>query len=186
MEGKDALEESIMISNWPVYDEKLAFSYEESAVEMIKTAVKGIRNVRTDMNVPPSKKASVIVVTQNDDIKKIFTDSKVFFQTLGYASEVKIQEDTKGIPEDAVTALIPEAVIYMPFAELVDVEKEIERLKKEKSRLEGELNRVRGMLSNEKFISKAPEAKIAEEKEKQEKYATLMEQVEVRLAQLEK
>lgn len=183
-EGKDGEEVSIMISDWPVYEEKLAYGQEEEAVELIKAAVKGIRTVRTGMNVPPSKKASVIIVTESGRIKEIFENSKAFFATLSYASEVMIQADTSGIPSDAVTALIPEAVIYMPFAELVDIEKEIERLNQEKERLHGELNRVNGMLSNERFVSKAPEAKIQEEKEKLAKYTQLMEQVEERLKTL--
>ncbi|MDF2609391.1 MAG: Valine-tRNA ligase, partial [Lachnospiraceae bacterium] len=99
-----------------------------------------------------------------------------------YASEVLIQSDKAGIMADAVAAMIPQATIYMPFTDLVDIEKEIERLEKEKARLEGEINRVKGMLSNEKFISKAPEAKIAEEKEKMDKYTNMMNQVIGRLA----
>ena len=177
-------EESIMISNWPEYKEELAFESEELAVETIKEAVRGIRNVRTSMNVPPSKKALVYVVSENQEVLDIFEHSKVFFATLGYASEVRLQKDKSGIGEDAVSAVIHQAVIYMPFAELVDVEKEIERLKKEEERLDKELARVRGMLSNEKFVSKAPAAKIEEEKSKLEKYAQMMDQVKERLMQL--
>jgi valyl-tRNA synthetase len=184
MEGKSSDDISIMISDWPVYSEAMNYSLEEEAVEVIKTAVKGIRNVRTDMNVPPSRKASIYVVSENEKLRTIFENSKVFFATLGYASDVTIQSDKNGISSDAVTAVIPEATIYMPFADLVDVEKEIERLEKEKARLEGELKRVQGMLSNEKFVSKAPEAKIAEEKEKLEKYTNMMNQVIERLANL--
>ena len=105
---------------------------------------------------------------------------------MGYASEVLIQEDKTGIDEDAVAVLIPNAAIYMPFAELVDIEKEIERLRNEEKKLVGELKRVEGMLSNEKFVSKAPAAKIQEEKDKLEKYTTMMKQVQDRLAQLSK
>ena len=179
-------ESSIMISAWPEYSEKLNFASEEQAVETIKEAVRAIRNVRTSMNVPPSKKAKVFVVSDRQDVLDIFEHSKSFFATLAYASEVALQADKTGIGEDAVSAVIPSASIYMPFAELVDVEKETERLEKEKTRLEGELKRVNGMLSNEKFISKAPEAKIAEEKAKLEKYTQMMKQVEEHLAQLKK
>jgi valyl-tRNA synthetase len=186
MEGKSGEDESIMISEWPVYTKELAYQKEEEAVEIIKAAVKGIRNVRTDMNVPPSRKASVIVVSESDKVRTIFDNSKVFFATLGYAAEVTIQADKTGIPSDSVAAVIPEAAIYMPFADLVDIEKEIERLTKEKVRLEGELNRVKGMLSNERFVSKAPEAKLAEEKEKLEKYTNMMDQVSERLEHLSK
>lgn len=178
-------EESIMISSWPEYQEKWNYSEEEHSVEIIKEAVRGIRNVRTSMNVPPSKKAKVFVVSENEKIREIFEHGKVFFATLGYASEVLIQKDKIGISEDAVSAVIPETVIYMPFAELVDIEKEIERLKKEEERLEKELTRVNGMLNNEKFVSKAPEEKIKEEKEKLTKYTQMMEQVKERLKQLQ-
>ena len=177
-------EESIMISKWPEYTEEWNYEDAEEAVEMIKEAVRGIRNVRTGMNVPPSKKAKVYVVSQQEKVRTIFENSKVFFQTLAHASEVVVQEDKTGIDEDAVSAVIPEAVIYMPFAELVDIEKEIERLKKEEDRLTKELARVNGMLSNEKFVSKAPEAKIQEEKDKLAKYTQMMDQVKERLDHL--
>jgi len=177
-------EDSIMVSQWPVYKDEWNFQTEETAVETIKEAVRAIRNVRTSMNVPPSKKAKVYVVSENENLLGIFEHSKVFFATLGYASEVVLQKDKAGIADDAVSAVIPQAAIYMPFAELVDIAKEIERLEKEEQRLEKELARVNGMLANEKFVSKAPAAKIAEEKEKQQKYAQMMEQVKERLAQL--
>lgn len=179
-------EESIMISEWPVYKEVLNFGTDEEAVEIIKAAVKGIRNVRTEMNVPPSKKATVIVVSVNDKLREIFSNSKVFFAALGYASEVLVQADKEGISSDAVSAVISEAAIYMPFAELVEIEKEIERLEKEKTKLEGELKRVTGMLNNEKFVSKAPEAKLREEREKLEKYLNMMAQVTERLEHFKK
>ena len=177
-------EESIMISKWPEFKEEWNFEEEELAVETIKEAVRGIRNVRTGMNVPPSKKAKVYVVSEKEEVRQIFENGKVFFATLGYASEVVIQADKTGIADDAVSTVIPEAVIYMPFAELVDIEKEIERLKKEEERLNKELARVNGMLSNEKFVSKAPAAKIEEEKAKLEKYTQMMAQVQERLTQL--
>jgi len=179
-------EESIMISRWPEYRADWSFGQEEYAVETIKEAVRAIRNVRTSMNVPPSKKAKVYVVSEKQELLDIFEHSKVFFATLGYASEVCLQKDKAGIGEDAVSAVIPHAAIYMPFAELVDVAKEIERLEKEKKRLTGELARVNGMLSNERFVSKAPEAKIKEERAKLEKYTQMMAQVEERLSHLQK
>lgn len=186
MEGKSSEDESIMVSDWPVYRKEMAFEKEEEAVELIKEAVKGIRNVRTDMNVPPSKKATVIVVSESEKVRNVFENSKVFFASLGYASEVIIQKDKNGIPSDSVSAVIPQASIYMPFADLVDIEKEIERLTKEKTRLEGELKRVNGLLSNERFMRKAPQAKIDEEKEKLEKYTNMMAQVMERLEHLGK
>ncbi len=177
-------EESIMISSWPKFKEEWNFKKEERAVETIKEAVRGIRNTRAGMNVPPSRKAKVYVVTDDKETADIFLVGKVFFTTLAYASEVNIQSDKNGIDDDAVAVLIPKASVYMPFAELVDIEKEIERLNAEKNRLEGELKRVNGMLGNEKFVSKAPAAKLQEEKDKLEKYTTMMRQVEDRLAHL--
>ena len=179
-------EPSIMISSWPVYKEEWNFAADEHAVEVIKESVRAIRNVRTSMNVPPSRKAKVFVVTEDADLTDIFENSRVFFSTLASASEVVIQKDKTGIGEDAVSAVIPKAAIYMPFAELVDIEKETERLKKEEERLTKELARVNGMLANEKFVSKAPQAKIDEEKAKLQKYTEMMEQVKTRLAQLGK
>ena len=179
-------EETIMVSSWPVYREEWSFAGEEKATEVIKEAVRAIRGVRTSMNVPPSKKAAVYVVSEDGELRDIFETSKNFFATLGYASHVTVQEDKTGISEDAVSAVIPKAAIYMPFADLVDLEKEIARLKAEEKRLEGELKRSNGMLSNEKFISKAPKDKIEAERAKLEKYTQMMEQVKARLAQLEK
>lgn len=179
-------EESIMISKWPEYKEEWNFAKEEKAVETIKEAVREIRNSRTGMNVPPSRKAKVFVVSDDEQVRDIFEKGKVFFTTLAYASEVVIQSDKSGIDEDAVAVLIPNATVYMPFSDLVDIDKEIERLKNEEKKLEGELKRVNGMLSNEKFISKAPEAKINEEKEKLSKYTIMMEQVKERLKTLQK
>lgn len=177
-------EESIMISSWPEWKTEWNFEKEENDVELIKEAVRSIRGVRTEMNVPPSKKATVYVVSEEETVRDTFMNGKVFFATLAGASEVLVQEDKSGIADDAVSAVIHQAVIYIPFAELVDIEKEIQRLEKEEVRLEKELARVNGMLGNERFISKAPQAKIDEEKGKLEKYTQMMEQVKERLQQL--
>ena len=177
-------EESIMISKWPEYTEELSFQKEEKDIEIMKEAIRGIRNVRTEMNVAPSKKAHVYIVSEQDELKETFEKGKLFFASLAYASEVSIQSDKAGIADDAVSVVIANATIYMPFAELVDIKQEIERLQKEEKRLEGELKRSNAMLNNEKFLSKAPESKIAEEKEKLEKYTQMMQQVKERLAQL--
>ena len=179
-------EETIMVSQWPAYRQDWDFREEEGSTETIKEAVRAIRGVRTSMNVPPSKKATVYVVSEDEGLLSVFEHSRSFFATLGYAGEVILQRDKAGIAEDAVSAVLPKAVIYMPFAELVDIEKEAERLRAEEKRLAGELARSNGMLNNEKFVSRAPEAKIAEEKAKLEKYTQMMEQVKTRLAQLQK
>ena len=182
MENEEA---SIMVSAWPEYSEEMAaFVADMEAVERIKEAVKGIRNVRGEMNVPPSKKAKVIVVTEDASVQEIFETNKVFFATLGLASEVVIQGDKSGIEQDAVSVVIDKGTIYMPFAELVDVAKEIERLQKEEKKLMGELKRSEGMLGNPNFVNKAPAKKIEEERAKLEKYQSMMAQVKERLSQL--
>ncbi|MBR1848929.1 MAG: class I tRNA ligase family protein, partial [Lachnospiraceae bacterium] len=179
-------EESIMISTWPECTAERDFSAEEEAIEVMKEAVRGIRNVRSEMNVAPSRKADVYVVSDNAKNRQIFEDGKLFFASLAYASEVHIQADKTGIADDAVSVVIPEANLYIPFAELVDLAQELARLEKEKEKLAGELKRSEGMLSNERFLSKAPAEKVAEEKEKLAKYQQMMQQVEERLAQLKK
>ncbi|MBO5341920.1 MAG: valine--tRNA ligase [Lachnospiraceae bacterium] len=177
-------EESIMISSWPVYTEERNFAKEEKEIEIMKEAIRGIRNVRTSMNVPPSKKAQVYVVSEKPEMRAIFEEGKLFFASLAYASEVIVQADKNGIADDAVSVVIANANVYIPFAELVDIAQEIERLEKEEKKLAGELARVNGMLNNANFVSKAPAAKIEEEKAKLEKYTQMMEQVKERLAQL--
>ncbi|MBO5473057.1 MAG: valine--tRNA ligase [Lachnospiraceae bacterium] len=177
-------EESIMISRWPEYTEEKCFAAEETAIELMKDAVRGIRNVRTEMNVAPGRKAAVFVVSEKETIRNIFAEGRLFFASLAGASGVTVQADKAGIADDAVSVVIQGATIYIPFAELVDIKQEIERLQKEQKRLEGELARVNGMLSNEKFMSKAPEAKVAEERAKLEKYTQMKAQVEERLMQL--
>ena len=174
-------EESIMISDWPVWNDEDDFEKEENDIEVLKEAVRGIRNVRSSMNVPPSKKAEVFVVTTDASVAGIFENGKLFFAPLAYASDVKIQDNKDGIGDDAVSVVIENATIYMPFAELVDINAEKERLNKELKRLEGEIARSNGMLGNEKFISKAPEAKVNEEREKLKKYTQMLDQVKERL-----
>jgi len=177
-------EESIMISKWPEYKEEWSFKADEEAVDTIKAAVRAIRNLRTGMNVPPSKKASVYVVSEKSEIRDRFEASKNFFATLGYANAVYVQEDKTGIDANAVSTVIHDAVLYIPLAELVDIDKEIERLKGEVKRLEGEIKRASGMLANPKFVDKAPAAKVEEERAKLAKYTEMKTQVEERLSQL--
>ena len=174
-------EETIMTSAWPVYEEKYAFPAEEIQVEEVKAAVRAIRAVRTSMNVAPGRQAAVYVVSADESIRKNFEDSRAFFAMLARASEVHIQADKTGIAEDAVPAVIPGANIFIPFADLVDADKELERLSKEEERLNGEIRRSNGMLKNEKFLAKAPEAKVAAEKEKLAKYEQMLKQVQEQL-----
>lgn len=179
-------EPSIMIAQWPTYRADWHFEAEESAINIIKEAVRNIRTLRADMNVPPSKKAKVYVVSDDTAIQKVFEEGRVFFATLGYASEVVIQEGKAGIDDDAVSVVIPNATIYMPFSELVDIEKEIARLEGEAAKLTKELARVNGKLSNQGFVGKAPEQVIQAERDKKDNYEQMMAQVMERLNNLKK
>ena len=179
-------EESVMISPWPVYREEHHFEEEESAVELMKEAVRRIRDVRSSHNVPPSKKANVFIVSGEEDVLKKFREAESFFGTLAHAESVSLQKTKENIDDDAFSAIIPGAVIYIPFADLIDIDKERERLTKERERLTKEIARSNGMLGNEKFLQKAPEKKVQEERDKLENYRQMMAQVEERLAQLEK
>lgn len=177
-------EETIMLSNWPVYDESMNFEKEEKEIELIKEAVKNIRNIRSEMNVPPSKKATVIVVSTDENIKNTFKQNEVFFSTLAYASEIITQENKDNIGNDAVSVVVSNATIYIPFNELVDIEKEKLRLTKEYEKYKKEVERVEKKLSNQGFISKAPVSVIEEEKAKQNKYKNMLEQIKQRLENL--
>ena len=177
-------EETIMLSAWPEYDGALSFPEAEAKVERAKDVVRGMRQLRTDMDVPPSKKAAIHIVSDDTDVRATFEEITPIFKTLAGATEVFVQADKNGIGDDAVSAVIPDATLFVPLEDLVDFEKEKERLTKEKEKLEKELARSRGMLSNEKFMSKAPEAKVAEERDKLAKYEAMMAQVEERLANL--
>ena len=167
-------EETIMLAPWPEYTEEWNFAKEEADVETIKVLVKGIRNIRSEMNVPPSRKAKYFIVSPDADLCELFASHKDIYSQLISASEIDVQADKAGIPEDAVSVVIPNAVVYIPLEELVDMAKERERLEKEKAKLAKELARSNGMLNNEKFLSKAPQAKVDEEKAKLEKSAVVL------------
>ncbi len=175
--------ESIMISDFPKYDEKLNFYDEEKQTEMIMSAVVAIRNRRSEMNVPPSKKAQVIIVT---DKKDIFEKGTAYFEKLASAQNVEIKSSKDGIDANSVNIVVDGAEIFMPLGELVDKEKELERLNKEKAKLEGEIKRVEGKLNNQGFVAKAPQKLIDEEKEKGEKYKEMLEKVLKSIEDMEK
>ena len=169
---------------WPEYKAEWNFAAEEEMVEHCKDLVKGVRNLRTEMDVPPSRKAKIFIVSDDAKIRDTFESNKEVYVNLAGASEIAVQADKTGIEEDAVSVVIPGATLYLPLEDLVDFEKEKERLLKEQARLEKELARSKGMLSNEKFLSKAPEAKVQEEKDKLAGYEQMMAQVKERLAQM--
>ena len=175
-------EESIMLAEWPQYKQDRSHPEEEILMGHVKDIVRAVRNVRGDMDVPNSRKAKLYIVSPDEGIRNIFEEAKEAYVTLAFASGVVIQADKEGIGEDAVSVVIPDAVVYIPLEELVDKDKEIARLKKDKEKLAKELARSHGMLNNEKFLSRAPQSKIDEEKEKLAKYEKMMEEVERRLA----
>ena len=179
-------EETIMLSKWPEYREEWNFKDEEKEIDAIKEAVRAIRNVRAEMNVVPSKKTKVYVVSDDEYVRMVFTRSEVFFKTLAYASDVYVQADKNGIGDDAVSCVIHNATIYMPFAELVDVAKELERLNGEKAKMLKEIERVEKKLANESFVAKAPQKVVDEEKAKGEKYKDMLKQIEERISQMTK
>ena len=177
-------EESIMISEYPVRREDFSFKKEEQRVEHIKEAVRAVRAVRKEMNVPAGKKAQVYVLTNDEELRSGLVGSEDIFRLLCGASGVRSAGSADELPENCVSSVITGATIYMPLSELVDTAKERERLQSEKDRLLAELRRSEGMLSNEKFLSKAPAAKVEEEKQKKVKYEEMLRSVEERLSAL--
>lgn len=175
-------DESIMISSWPQYSEEFNFAKEEKQIEKIKQIIIGIRNIRTNMNVHPAKKSTLIFITENDE--EMIIDSQEFIKKLGFADKIIVQGNKNNIPQNAMSVLSEELEVYLPFDELVDIEEEKKRLQGEKQKLEAEVERASKMLSNPGFVNKAPENKIKEEKEKLERYKQMLENVEERLSKL--
>ena len=174
-------DESIMISAWPEYNEKNNYKQEEEDIELIKEVIKNTRNIRANMNVAPSRKASMIFVTENS---RVIEEGKSFIEKLASADKIIIQKDKSGISDTAVSIAAPGMEIYIPFDELVDIDKEIERLEKELLTYQNEIKRVEKMLSNEGFVAKAPASKIEEEKAKKVKYEELLAKTEERISSL--
>ena len=179
-------EESIMISDWPVYKEERNFPDAEKAIEGFKEVVRGIRNTRTEMNVPNNRKTSLHIVAKDADTAAMYENSKKSFVNLAFAKEILVQTDKNGISEDAVSVVVSNAVVYMPLEDLIDKDKEIERLTKETERLAKEIARCEGMLNNPNFVNKAPAAKVDAEKDKLAKYKEMMDKVKGQLEQLQK
>ena len=175
-------DESIMIADWPKYSEKFDFIKEETQIEKIKQIIIGIRNIRTNMNVHPTKKSTLIFITKDD--KEMLIESQEFIKKLGFADKIIIQDNRDNIPQNAISVLSEDLEVYLPFDELVDLEEEKKRLQGEKQKLEAEVERAHKMLSNPGFVNKAPENKIKEEKDKLEKYKQMLENVEERLLKL--
>ena len=174
-------DEALIISSWPVYDEKFNFVESEKRISYIMKAIKGIRNARAEMNVAPSRKAKMIFVTTDEEVKETLTYGERYFTNLASAQDIEIRTNKEGIGEDNVAVVIDRCEMFIPLSDLIDFDKEIERLEKEREKLEGELKRVRGKLSNENFVNKAPREVVDGEREKEKKYKDMMEKVIERL-----
>ena len=172
-------DESIMISNWPKFEERFKFEKEEIEIEKIKSIIVGIRNVRNNLNVHPSKKSKLIFVTEKSI--SLIKECEGLLQKLGFANEITIQANKENIPTNAISIMEDDIEVYIPFEDLVNIEDERNRLQEEKRKLEAEVARCEKMLSNPGFVNKAPEAKINEEKEKLAKYKEMLNSTEERL-----
>ncbi len=179
-------EESIMLASWPEYKDEYNFADAEEKINRTKDLIKGIRNVRAEMEVPHNKKPHIIITSDSEHVRNVFIEVENTYKSLGGIASVSVQKDDSGIPEGAISVVIPDAVVYIPMEEIIDLDKEKERLAKEKERLTKELKRSRGMLSNKSFLDKAPKAKVDEENEKLAKYEKMMEEVVARLEALAK
>ena len=173
----------LMMSKWPTLRDKFVFEEEENVLEILKKVIVEIRNVRSTMNVHPSKKSKLIFVTKEK--QNVIKESEEFLCKLGFASEIMVQSDEKEIPENAISIIVEDLKVFIPFEELVNVEEEIKRLENEKAKLQAEVTRGKKMLSNPGFVAKAPQAKIEEEKAKLENYKNMLKAVEERLKNLE-
>ncbi len=177
-------DESIMISKWPEYKEIYSYRNQENEMYMIMSAIKSIRNIRAEMNVPNNRKVKVIILTKDDLVKKLLKDNEGVFRRLAGTGEVVVQEDKTGVSDDAVAAIVDGLEIYIPLEDLIDISKEIERLEKEKENLQFEIKRVDSKLNNQGFLAKAPASLVESEKEKKNKYEDMYKKVEERLASL--
>jgi len=177
-------DESIMISQWPENDEALNYGAEEKAMGMVMDAIRGIRNARANMNVPPSRKANIIFAAEAQADRNILKSAEAYFVKLAGASSISVQADEKDIPGNAVSVVIDRATAFMPLADLIDIEKETTRLESEAGKLEKEMKRAEGKLENKNFIAKAPAELVEAEKEKLGKYARMHEEVIRRLTEL--
>jgi len=177
-------DKDLMISNWPEIRREFVFNNEENMLEKLKQVIVEIRNIRSKMNVHPSKKSKLIFVT--DNMEQVIKESEDFLIKLGFAEEIVVQKDETGIPENAISIMVEDLKIFIPFEDLVNIEEEIKRLEGEKIKLQAEVTRGEKMLSNPGFISKAPQSKIDEEKAKLENYKNMLSAVEERLEKIGK
>ncbi len=176
----------LIIEDWPIAKEDFIFDEDEKKIEFIKKAIKGIRNARAEMNIIPSKKSKFIFVVEDENLKDIIIEGKSKFMTLAGAEEISFEKDKSHIGEDNISVVLEGCEVYLPLKNLIDYDKEIERLEKEKAKLEDEISRVDSKLANKGFVSKAPKSIVEEEKEKREKYSGMLAKVLERLEKFHK
>ncbi len=172
-----------MIAKYPEYSKKLCFEDEEHKIEQIKEIISGIRNIRTTMNVHPSRKSKLIFIAK-PEYKSVIEESTGFIKKLGFSEEIEIRKEKVDIPQNAVNVLTQDLEVFMPFEDLVDIEEERQRLQKEKEKILIEKEKTDKMLGNPGFLAKAPAAKVEEEKEKLAKWNEMLESIEQRLKNL--
>lgn len=172
-------DKDLMMTDWPKIRKRVEYNEADNIVEKLKEMIVGVRNVRANMNIHPSKKAKLIFVTTKYETE--VNEAKEFLLKLGFGSEIKIQSNKDGIGQDAISIIQDGIELYMPLEDLVDIKEEIARLESEKKKLEAEVQRGEKMLSNPGFVNKAPEKKINEEKEKLANYKKMLEAVTERL-----
>lgn len=178
-------DEMLIKSSWPKYEEEDVFAEDEEKMELVKEVIRSIRNIRAEADTPISKKLTAIIVTSGQSLEYLKAGER-FVKNIANITELSFTEDKSEIPEDAMSAVVSGIEIFIPLDELVDFNAELERLGKEKEKFQKELDRVKGKLSNEKFMSKAPEKVVAEEKAKLEQYDDMMKKVVERIIVIEK
>lgn len=177
-------DESIMISSWPQVNATEQFPAEAERMELIMSAIRGIRNIRAEMNVPNSTKANMIFVADSQDVRDAIANGAHYFERLAGAQAVEVRENKEGIPADAVSVICDGCQVYIPLDQLIDISKEIQRLTKERDTAMAELKRAEGKLNNQGFVAKAPAQLIDAEKEKIAKFTEVLAQIEERIAHL--
>ncbi len=175
---------SVMIADWPQYSEGSDFPEEEKFMTVLMDAVRSIRNVRTNLGVAPSRKSGAILVTESEEISRMFITGQPFLERLAAVSSVEVRKDKTGIPSTAVAAVFSSGEFYLPLEDLIDIKKELERLGKEKDNLKQEIDRVDKKLSNEEFMGRAPSHIVQAERDKREKFIRMYSGIEERITLL--
>ncbi|HLS53777.1 MAG TPA: valine--tRNA ligase, partial [Tissierellaceae bacterium] len=179
-------EKDLIETTWPTTRKDLDFPQAEERIQYVKESIKAIRNARAEMNIAPSRKATIIFVSREKDIRDLIERGRSHYINLASAEDIKVQASKEGLGDDNVAVVLNKAEAFLPLKDLIDYEKEVERLEREKEKLEEELRRVRGKLANEGFVSKAPEKIVQEERDKLAKYENMMDKVLERLENIEK